>query len=181
MTRPRESFNELNIDPPPVARGRLVLIRDEHPRAPIWPESFADDICDELCSAVDEGVTVEDALRAVLQTLCGRMRWNAGRAAHRDVQPLWFVDSYKTVRMLRREVRLRDAGDCEIPWSDLWSVSRSGEMLRFLFPIDWSAQAWLELYSADSSKPYANALDDVARALVPAAMILAHKHASRAR
>ena len=146
----------------------------------MWPESFADDTCNELCSAVDEAPTLEEAFRGVLRTLCSRMRWNAGRAAHRRAQPVWFVDSYATVRLLRTVFYSRDAMGRVIPWNEPWSASRSSELLRFVFPIDWSADAWLEFYSTEYSQPYSNALDDVARALVPAAMILPRKRSERA-
>lgn len=158
----------------------LVLARDAHQRAPTWPEWFAADACDELCAAVDEARTLEEALRNVLRTLCGRMRWNAGRAAHRDTLPVWYVDSYDTIGLLRQFGCPQDTAASAIPWNEPWSASRSGGLLRFVFPIDWSAGAWLEVYSTEGSQPYANALDDIARALVPASMILPLKRTQRA-
>jgi hypothetical protein len=157
-------------------RGRLVLVRDPQPRARVWPDSFADDTCDELCGAVDEAVTLEDALAGAVRTLCGRMRWNAGRAAYRGADPVWYVDSFATVRRLAHEGVLRDR---IIAWNEPWTESRSSDLLRYVFPIDWSADAWLEFYSTDGSQPYANALDDIARALVPASLFLPRKPSER--
>jgi hypothetical protein len=185
MTRPRGTFEERTVSSSgsepaaPEMRERLVLIRGALQRARMWPECFAADTCDALCAVVDEALTLEDALRGVLATICGRMRWNAGRAAHRDVQPVWFVDTCATIGMLRHGGCQKDATVREIPWNEPWSASRSSELLRIVFPIDWSADAWLEFYSSEFSQPYANALDDVARALVPAAMILPRKSSER--
>ena len=174
MTRRRGNFEEQAEATPPAAarRGRLVLIRDPRQRARVWPEWFAEDTCNELCAAVDEAVTLEDALRGVLRSLCSRMRWNAGRAAHRDTHPVWYVDDHSTIRMLGHVGHLPDR---VIAWNEPWTASRSNDLLRYVFPIDWSVDAWLEFYSTEPSQPYANALDDVARALVPAAMILPRK------
>ena len=150
---------------------RLALV-------PRWPEWFAADTCDQLCAAVDEAVTLEDALRGVLHTLCDRMRWNAGRGVHRGVTPVWYVDSFDIIPLVLDAKRLRDG---VIPWNEPWSAAPSGDMLRFVFPIDWSTETWLEFYSAELSHPYSTALDDVARALVPAALILARKPSERAQ
>ena len=148
----------------------LELIRTE----PLLP-SPAPDVCDELCAAVDEAVTLEEALRGVMRTLCMRLGWNAGRATHHDARPVWHVDRHQSIPALRRVVGRVPA----VVWHEPWTVTRSSALWTVTFPIEWSAGAYLEMYSLEPPGTPNDVLDDVARALSPVGTLLHRKRGEK--
>ena len=161
-------------------RARLELIRSDTPGAATWPDAFAVEICDDLCSAVDEALTLEEALRKLLRIVCDRLRWNAGRAQHHQTPALWFVDSHETIRTLRRTIALPDP-DRTIVWHEPWTTTQHRGLWKVVFPIEWATGACLEFYSTELLHAPDAALEHIACALVPAGALLRRKRAERSQ
>lgn len=160
----------------PRMSANLELIQSDEAAAERRPPSrLAADVCDELCGAVDDSLSLEDALRSVLASVCRRMEWTAGRASRSQMHPVWYVGHGGAIPTLRRVVTADYKAARRIDWQEPWSVTARAGLWTLVFPIEWSSDTSLEFYSLQRSSMEAAALDELALALVPVGALLKRK------